>query len=135
MDSANESCIDLPICAPKVRTRKYLQEKCESHPGVYVDGYIANGLFLDWGIQSGILVEPGTAEHSATFYSGGDVPFSAANLADVAKAVWRIIQHQEQTANLLRSYIVIRNDGVPHDEQSRRIYTSHFTCIHTYSQH
>lgn len=55
MDSANHLCVQLPVCAPKAATQRYLQEKLESHPG-FTWTAIANGLFLDWGLQSGLIL-------------------------------------------------------------------------------
>ncbi|KAK7885370.1 hypothetical protein LTR67_010548 [Exophiala xenobiotica] len=98
MDSLNQLCAQLPVCQPKVATQKYLASKTREYPGFTWTG-IANGLFLDWGLDVGFIVNP--AEHTATLYNGGDVPFSATNLADVAKAVLGVIKNQEETANRL----------------------------------
>ncbi|EXJ83895.1 hypothetical protein A1O1_07524 [Capronia coronata CBS 617.96] len=98
MDSMNTLCTQLPVCTPKVATQKYLREKTEANPGFSWTG-IANGLFLDWGLQVGFIVNP--AKHTATLYNGGDVPFSTTNLADVAKAILGVIHNQEETANRL----------------------------------
>jgi len=80
MDSRNPLCVRLPVCAPKVDTQKYFQEMADSN-----DGCIANGLFLNWGIRVGFIINP--ASHSATLYNGGDVPLGTTTLADVAKAI------------------------------------------------
>ncbi|KEF53485.1 uncharacterized protein A1O9_10460 [Exophiala aquamarina CBS 119918] len=98
MDSLNPLCAQLPVCAPKVATQRYLHEKCLAYPEFSWTG-IANGLFLDWGMKVGFIVNP--YRHAATHYNGGDVPFSATKLADVVKAVLAIIHKQEQTANRL----------------------------------
>lgn len=96
MDSQNPQCVALPVCAPKVATQKYLLEKSNSNPG-FTYTSIANGLFLDWCIKEGIIMN--VAQHTATLYNGGDVPFSATVLADIAKAVVGVIEHQSETAN------------------------------------
>jgi uncharacterized protein YbjT (DUF2867 family) len=117
MDSANQLCIELPVCAPKAATQNYLQEKSNSHPG-FTWTAIANGLFLDWGLESGIIVN--LAQHSAILYNGGNVPFSATNLADVAKAVLGIIQHQAQTANriiYIQSALITQNDLIQYAKE------------------
>ncbi|KAF2194393.1 oxidoreductase CipA-like protein [Zopfia rhizophila CBS 207.26] len=109
MDSRNPLSVQLPVCAPKAATQKYLLEKSNSNPG-FTYTSIANGLFLDWGLKMGIIVNP--AQHTATLYNGGDVPFSATNLADVAKAVLGVIEHQAQTANrilYIHSALVTQN--------------------------
>ncbi|KAI5918817.1 oxidoreductase CipA-like protein [Camillea tinctor] len=96
MDSQNPFSAQLPVCAPKVATQKYLQAKSSSNPG-FTYTAIANGLFLDWGLEAGIILD--IPQHTATLYNGGDVPFSATLLADVAKAVLGVIAHQPETAN------------------------------------
>ncbi|KAJ5104461.1 NAD(P)-binding protein [Penicillium alfredii] len=96
MDSKNALSMELPVCAPKVATQNYLLEKSVSNPGFTYTG-IANGLFLDWCIAAGIIVNP--KNRSATLYNGGDVPFTATTLRDVAKAVLGVISHQEDTVN------------------------------------
>ncbi|CRG83599.1 hypothetical protein PISL3812_00953 [Talaromyces islandicus] len=110
MDSANHLCAQLPVCAPKVDTQKYLQEKSKSNPG-FTYTAIANGLFLDWGLKMNLILN--LAEHSAILYNGGDVPFSTTNLADVATAVLGVIHHQPQTANrvvYVHSALVTQNE-------------------------
>ncbi|KAH7139468.1 oxidoreductase CipA-like protein [Dendryphion nanum] len=109
MDSRNPLCMELPVCAPKVANQEYLLAKSKSNPGFTYTG-IANGLFLDWGLKMGIIVDP--AKHTATLYNGGDVPFSATNLADVAKAVLGVIRYQKDTANRIvyvQSALVTQN--------------------------
>lgn len=109
MDSLNPLCGQLPVCQPKVATQKYLAGKTSEYSGFTWTG-IANGLFLDWGLDVGFIVNP--AEHTATLYNGGDVPFSATNLVDVAKSVLGVIRNQAQTANRLvyiHSAVVTQN--------------------------
>ncbi|KAK1142835.1 hypothetical protein N8T08_007269 [Aspergillus melleus] len=96
MDSQNPLSVQLPVCAPKAATQKYLLEKWASHPAFTFTG-IANGLFLDWCLEEGIILD--LAHHTATLYDGGDVPFSATTLADIAKGVLGVIEHQGETAN------------------------------------
>ncbi|KAJ5584017.1 uncharacterized protein N7459_003817 [Penicillium hispanicum] len=98
MDSLNPLCAQLPVCEPKVATQRYLIEKSIEHPGFSYSG-IANGLFLDWCIKEGIIINP--ADRTATLYNGGDVPFSVTKLADVAKAVLGVIHNTAKTANRL----------------------------------
>ncbi|KAK2008846.1 oxidoreductase CipA-like protein [Colletotrichum eremochloae] len=97
MDSRNSLCAQLPmVCAPKVATQKYLMQQSEAHPD-FTFTAIANGLFLDWGLKMGFIVD--LRHHTATLYNGGDVRFSATTLADVVAAVLGVIRHQQQTAN------------------------------------
>ena len=96
MDSLNPLCVQLPVCEPKAATQKYLQAKVDANPGFSYTG-IANGLFLDWGLQVGFIVD--VARHTATLYNGGDIPFSGTTLADVARAILGVIRNQHETAN------------------------------------
>ncbi|KAK5047107.1 hypothetical protein LTR84_007050 [Exophiala bonariae] len=109
MDSLNPLCMQLPVCVPKAATQKYLKDKTRQNPGFSWTG-IANGLFLDWGMKVGFIIN--LKEHTAKLYNGGDVPFSATRLIDVAKAVLAVIHNQEQTANRLlyiHSAVVTQN--------------------------
>ncbi|KZL80148.1 oxidoreductase -like protein [Colletotrichum incanum] len=46
MDSWNDLCAQLPVCAPKVAVQKYLMQKFELHPG-FTFTAIANGFLLE----------------------------------------------------------------------------------------
>jgi uncharacterized protein YbjT (DUF2867 family) len=96
MDSLNPLCVQLPVGAPKAATQKYLLEKSNANPS-FTYTAIANGLFLEWGLEVGFIINP--AKHTGRLYNGGDVPFSTTNLADVAKAVLGVIDNQAQTLN------------------------------------
>ncbi|KAI0014120.1 oxidoreductase CipA-like protein [Xylariaceae sp. FL0662B] len=96
MDSQNPLCARLPVGAPKVATQAYLLEKSRADPR-FTYTAIANGLFLDWCLGTGIILDP--ARRTATLYNGGDVPFSTTLLADVTKAVLGVIRHPAETAN------------------------------------
>lgn len=96
MDSQNPLCVVLPVCAPKADTQKYLKEKVSLTPSFSYTG-IANGLFLDWGLKTGFILNP--SSHTATLYNDGDVPFSTTTIADIAKAILGVIKNQDQTAN------------------------------------
>jgi NmrA-like family len=109
MDSTNVSCMELPVCEPKVATQRYLLQKFEENPGFTYTG-IANGLFLDWCIEAGIILN--LDKHTATLYNGGDVPFTATTLRDVSKAVLGVVSHLEETANRIvyvQSALVTQN--------------------------
>ena len=98
MDSLNPFCAELPVCHPKVATQKYLADKAREIPTFTWTG-IAVGLFLDWGLDVGFILNP--AQHTGTLYNGGGVPFSSTTLADIGKAVLGVIRNQEKTANRL----------------------------------
>ncbi|QKX57765.1 uncharacterized protein TRUGW13939_04885 [Talaromyces rugulosus] len=117
MDSANELCAQLPVCAPKVDTQKYLQEMSKSNPN-FTYTAIANGLFLDWGLKNNFILN--MAEHSAILYNGGNVPFSTTNLTNVATAVLGVIRHQPQTANrivYIHSALVTQNELIQYAKE------------------
>ncbi|KAH6663217.1 oxidoreductase CipA-like protein [Halenospora varia] len=126
MDSRNPLCVELPVCAPKVDTQRYLQEKANSNPSFTYTG-IANGLFLDWGLKGGFILDP--ASHTATLYNGGDVPFSATTLADVAKAIVGVIKNQDQTANqilYIHSTVTTQNELIQYvkDKDGKEWHTT-----------
>lgn len=109
MDSANPITQKLPVCAMKVSTQLHLLQHSVAHPG-FTYTCIANGLFLDWGIQEGFIINP--HQHKATLYNGGDVLFSATTLADIAQAVLGVITHRRETANriiYIQSALVTQN--------------------------
>jgi nucleoside-diphosphate-sugar epimerase len=112
MDSQNPLAMQLPVCMLKVATQNYLHEKARTHPHFSWTG-VASGMFLDWGIEKGILINP--TNHTATLYDGGDVPFSATTLADIAKAVIGVIEKLDETENRLiyiHSALVTQNQLV-----------------------
>jgi hypothetical protein len=96
MDSQNPLAMQLPVCVMKTETQQHLREQSSANPD-FTWTAIANGLFLDWGLKVGFIIDP--AKHSATLYNGGDIPFSATTLADIAKAVLGVIRNQNETAN------------------------------------
>lgn len=99
MDSNNPHCGRLPIvCESKVATRAYLEEKHRANPS-FTYTAIANGLFLDWGLDTGFIV--GLKAHEATLYNGGDQRFSVTLLSDVVKAVVGVLRNLDATANRL----------------------------------
>ncbi|KAH7088479.1 oxidoreductase CipA-like protein [Paraphoma chrysanthemicola] len=96
MDSQNPHAMQLPPCAMKVATQTYLREQSRLHTE-FTWTTIANGLFLDWGIEVGFIID--VKKHTATLYNGGDVLFSATTLADIAKAVVGVVSNQRATAD------------------------------------
>jgi uncharacterized protein YbjT (DUF2867 family) len=98
MDTQNPLAIQLPVGKIKYETQGYLREQAARHPGFSWTA-IAVGWFLDWTLQMGIIAD--VKNRTATLFNGGDVPVSATTLADVAKAVIGVIEHQDETANRL----------------------------------
>ncbi|KAL4881684.1 hypothetical protein BJY04DRAFT_218125 [Aspergillus karnatakaensis] len=100
MDSLNPLVRELPVCAPKAATQEYLQKKVEeSGDGVFSWTGIANGMFLDWCLEQGIILN--LEERKATLYNGGDVVFSVALLRDVVRAVVGVAENLEETRDRL----------------------------------
>ncbi|KIW49133.1 hypothetical protein PV05_10841 [Exophiala xenobiotica] len=95
-DTTHPKSSKLPVYKYKVETQHYLQAKSAEHPE-FTYTLVLNGAFLSWGIKVGFLVN--VANHSATVWNGGDVPFSATNLETVGEAVAGVIQHLPETAN------------------------------------
>ncbi|KAI9730321.1 MAG: hypothetical protein M1818_008224 [Claussenomyces sp. TS43310] len=109
MDSRN------PLCVEKANSNREF-----SYTG------IANGLFLDWGLRMGFIINP--ASHAATLYNGGDVPFSTTTLADVATATLGVIKSQDQTANrilYIHSAVTTQNNLIQYakDQEGKQWHT------------
>jgi hypothetical protein len=95
-DTENPKCIELPVFANKIQALDYLKSKASSNPHFSYTALCA-GLFLDWGLEVGFIVNVKT--HSATIYDWGDHPFSATTLGTVGKAISSVIAHLEETEN------------------------------------
>jgi hypothetical protein len=109
MDSQNPLAMQLPVCVLKVETQEHLNEQSRTNP-YFTWTAIANGLFLDWGLEVGFIAD--LKKHTAKLYNGGDIPFSATNLVDVAKAVLGVINNQKDTTNrviYIQSALVTQN--------------------------
>ncbi|KAM0251894.1 hypothetical protein ACHAQJ_007956 [Trichoderma viride] len=94
-DITNPKRNQLPVFKGKVKTHEYLEAVVAKNPG-FSYTVICNGAFLDWGLH-GFLIN--VAEHTATIYNGGDIPFSATNLDTIGKAIVGVAQHLSETAN------------------------------------
>lgn len=95
-DTENPSCIELPVFENKIQCLEYLRTKVAVNPQFSYTAVCA-GLFLDWGLEAGFIVNPKT--HTATIYDGGDRPSSTTTLVTVGKAIVSIIAHLEETKN------------------------------------
>ncbi|KAL4915236.1 hypothetical protein BDW62DRAFT_219450 [Aspergillus aurantiobrunneus] len=117
MDSLNPLSVQLPVCAPKAATQRYLSEKARLHPSFSWTA-IANGLFLDWCLEAGIILD--VKNRAATLYNGGDVPFSATLLKDIARAVVGVIERQDETRNrvvYVHSAVVTQNQLIKYAKE------------------
>ncbi|KAK5072329.1 hypothetical protein LTR70_010440 [Exophiala xenobiotica] len=86
----------LPVFRGKVETQEYLEELAKSNPN-FTYTHMYNGLFFDWGIQIGLIVN--AKEHKATIYDGGDVPISMTTLSTIGNAVVGVINNLDATKN------------------------------------
>jgi len=86
----------LPVFQGKVKTQEYLEELAKSNPN-FTYTHMYNGLFFDWGIQIGLIVN--AKEHKATIYDGGDVPISMTTLSTIGHAVVGVINNLDATKN------------------------------------
>lgn len=94
-DLDNPRTRKLPVFAPKVEIREYLEEKAESTPLTYT--YVCNSAFLDWGLQYDFILK--ISDYKPTIFDGGDRVFSATTLATVGDAVAGILLRAEETSN------------------------------------
>lgn len=88
----NEKVRALPVFAGKVKTQEYLRAKQDQISYTIV----TNGLFLDWGIGLGWLVN---LKGKTQINDNGDSVHSFTLLSDIGKAVAGILNHPEETKN------------------------------------
>ncbi|KAF8543028.1 hypothetical protein BDD12DRAFT_822534 [Trichophaea hybrida] len=98
VDLDNPKTAALNGFAVKVEVRKQLKKLVDE--GKITWTAVSNGAFLDWSLKEG-LIGFNIKENKATLYDGGDRPFSATLLSDVAKAIVGILKHPEETKNRL----------------------------------
>lgn len=91
--AGNANTAALPVFAGKKTTQDYLKQK--SNEISYT--LISNGLFLDWGIQVGLLVN--LKGEPTRVFDGGNDKHSFTLLSDVAQAVVGVLKHPEETHN------------------------------------
>jgi uncharacterized protein YbjT (DUF2867 family) len=91
--SGNATTAALPVFQGKKATQDYLQQKSSEISYTLIN----NGLFLDWGIQVGVLIN--LKGEPTRVFDGGDDKHSFTTLSDVAQAVVGILKHPKQTHN------------------------------------
>lgn len=119
IDTSSPAIVDfLPPTRGKVETIAYLktQQSSISWTGVIVGGY------FDWGMSVGALGWnlPGK---TATVYDGGDRPFEATNLEQIARAVVACLlpEHYEETRNqyvFINSFTTTQNEVIAEVEKA-----------------
>jgi uncharacterized protein YbjT (DUF2867 family) len=94
----NPLAMQLPLGITKAKTQKYLREQVLRNPEFSWTA-IAVGWFLDWALKEGLTLD--LVGHTATLCNGGDVPFSATTIPDIARAVLGVVENQDETKNRL----------------------------------
>ncbi|KAH0489343.1 hypothetical protein TgHK011_009776 [Trichoderma gracile] len=118
-DVLNEKRNQLPVFEGKVKTYEYLKAAAAKHPG-FTYTAVCTGAFLDWGLHGFIINVP---ERTAIIYNGGDVPFSATNLATIGRAVVGVIEHLPETANrpvYIHDAVVTQNQLIQYAKEKDR---------------
>jgi uncharacterized protein YbjT (DUF2867 family) len=83
----------LPVFKGKKITQDYLKQKSNEISYTLIN----NGLFLDWGIQAGVLLN--LKGQPTRVFDGGNDKHSFTLLSDVAQAVVGALKHPEETHN------------------------------------
>lgn len=105
-DSADEKTNEiLPLMKGKKEVRDYLvslqdKPRSDNGQGPLTWTSLITGHFFDWGLTCGLLKFDVKAR-KAYLLDGGDIKFSASNLAFVGDAVVKVLQREEQTKNKL----------------------------------
>ncbi|KAI5849194.1 putative isoflavone reductase like protein P3 [Tricharina praecox] len=97
-DLDNPKSAGLAVFAGKVVVRKQLEQLAAQ--GRITWSAITPGAFLDWGIKVG-FIGPNPKTKTSTLFDGGERPFAASLLSDIAQSVVGILHHPEETKNKL----------------------------------
>ncbi|KAK4225423.1 hypothetical protein QBC38DRAFT_264373 [Podospora fimiseda] len=92
---------DLPIgkiLAGKIGVVDYLQEKAKENEAFTWTG-ITTGLFFDWGLERTGLGVINHQDKTSTIIDSGNEKFPASTLAQIGRAVAKVLQHPDETAN------------------------------------
>lgn len=117
VDSADAKTREVyPIADCKKEARDYLISLQDKERGEVQGNMSWTGLvpahFFDWGLGNGLLGFH-VAKRKAYIQDGGDIKFSASNLPFIAKAVVRVLERPDETANKLlyiQSFRVTQNE-------------------------
>ncbi|KAF2441674.1 isoflavone reductase family protein [Karstenula rhodostoma CBS 690.94] len=117
VDSADAKTREVyPIAEYKKEARDYLislqdQERGDGQGKLSWTGLVP-AHFFDWGLGNSLLCFD-VAQRKAYLQDGGDIKFSASNLPFIAKAVVKVLERPEETANKLlyiQSFHVSQNE-------------------------
>jgi uncharacterized protein YbjT (DUF2867 family) len=91
--AGNATTAALPVFKGKKITQDYLQKKSSEISYTLIN----TGLFLDWGIQVGLLLD--LKGEPTRIYDGGNDKHSFTLLSDIAQAVVEVLKHPEEIHN------------------------------------
>jgi uncharacterized protein YbjT (DUF2867 family) len=92
-DCLNARTRAFPILALKIQVEDLLRRKAEE--GAMSYSLVFTGLFLDWGLENGMIVN--VREGKATLYDGGDRVVSFTTTGTIAKAIVGCLLRFEET--------------------------------------
>lgn len=91
--AGNSNVAALPVFKGKKITQEYLQKKSSDISYTLIN----NGLFLDWGIQAGVLLN--LKGGPTRIFDGGNDKHSFTTLSDVAQAIVGVLKNPKETRN------------------------------------
>jgi nucleoside-diphosphate-sugar epimerase len=106
----------LPVFEGKKITQDYLQKKSNEISYTLIN----NGLFLDWGIQVGLLLN--SKGEPTRVFDGGSDKHSFTLLSDVAQAVVGVLKHPKETHNravYVQSAALSQNEAIEISQQAK----------------
>jgi uncharacterized protein YbjT (DUF2867 family) len=95
-DCLNPKTREFPILAEKIKVEELLMAKAKSEEGMSYT-LLFTGLFLDWGLETGMIVN--VKEGKARLYDGGDRIVSFTTTRTIAKAIVGCLEQLEETKN------------------------------------
>jgi hypothetical protein len=95
-DIDNPKTKALPVFGYKVATQNYVEDVARANPS-FTYTIIRNGVFLDWGLETGFLFDWQAGR--PIIYDGGNQLFSTTTLATVGLAVVGVLSNTEETKN------------------------------------
>jgi NmrA-like family len=95
IDTTNPKGKALPVFHGKVAAQQYLKEKAASGAISYT--FVANGLYLDWGLMVGLIAD--LKGQKAELYDGGDRCISVSRTSAVGDAIVTVLSRYEDTNN------------------------------------
>jgi uncharacterized protein YbjT (DUF2867 family) len=114
--AGNATTAALPVFEGKKITQDYLQKKSNEISYTLIN----NGLFLDWGIQVGLLLN--LKGEPTRVFDGGSDKHSFTLLSDVAQAVVGVLKHPKETHNravYVQSAALSQNEAIEISQQAK----------------